>query len=229
MKLSPRLKCVASFVKKDARVVDVGTDHGYIPVYLVENNISKKIIATDINKGPLNKAKRLIQLRQYEDYIETRLGNGLEVLNPKEVDTAIIAGMGGLLITEIIAGAENVVKNIDTFILQPMVASDLVRKFLYSNNFKIIDEKLAKEEEKIYEIIVAQHGKDKLEKEIHLEIGKCLINNRDKLLNDFIRKKICEIDKILYKMEGKNSKKAELKRQDLLIRKYRLKEVLKSL
>lgn len=229
MDLSPRLQCIASFVKKDARVVDVGTDHGYIPVYLVENNISKKIIAADINEGPLNKAKRLIRLKGYEDYIITRLGNGLEILNPKEVDTAIIAGMGGLLITEIINSAKDMIKNIDTFILQPMVASDLVRKFLYENNFEIVNEKLVKEDEKIYEIIVAQHGKDNIEKEIYLEIGKCLINNKDELLYDFIKMKICEVEKILDKMEGKFSKKVEIRRKYLLKRKDGLKEVLMSL
>ena len=98
MELSIRLKTVAEAVTKGNRVADVGTDHGYVPIYLVKNNLSPAGIAMDVNKGPLEKAQEHIREEKLGGKIATRLGNGLAPLEPGETDTVIIAGMGGDLI-----------------------------------------------------------------------------------------------------------------------------------
>lgn len=216
MKLTPRLLEIANQVNKDSIVADIGTDHGYIPVYLIEKGISKKVIACDINEGPLDSAISYVAKKKLENNIPTRLGNGLEPVKPNEVDTVIIAGMGGILIADILEEGQEIADTIKTFILQPMVASDELRKYLYDNGFKIINEKLAREDNRFYEIIVATHGEEKIEDEIYYEVGQKLIENKDPLLKDYLLKKIDKTKKILNSIEKhgnteKNKKYKKLK------------------
>ncbi|SDZ20276.1 tRNA (adenine22-N1)-methyltransferase [Proteiniborus ethanoligenes] len=229
MKLSPRLQAIADYVQKGATVADIGTDHGYIPVYLVDNNVSNKIIATDINIGPLENAKSYIEKKSYEEIIETRLGNGLEPLSPNEVDTVIIAGMGGLLITEILESSQVVTQKINRFILQPMVGSEELRRYLYRSKYKIIDEKLAKEGHKIYEIIVAAHGEDNIDNEIYYEIGKKLVENKDKHLKELLEVKIRKTEKILIALKDKETVNGKLKYKQIERKYNEYKEVLDTI
>lgn len=218
MNLSPRLLEIAKMVDKDSIVADIGTDHGYIPVYLIENQISKKVIACDINEAPLQSAINYINTKKLNEKIDTRLGDGLSPINIGEVDTAIIAGMGGILITNILDDNKDIVKTIEKFILQPMIASSDLRKYLYKNNYKIIDEKLVREDNRFYEIIVAVHGKDEIKNNIYYEIGKKLIEKKDPLLKLHIEKKIKKTKTILENIEKnsdkeKNQKYIELKKR----------------
>lgn len=208
MKLTNRLLTIAAMVPKGATVADIGTDHAYIPVFLVKNGISKKVIASDINKGPLEKARKHIVDNKLEGFIETRLGAGLKVLQKGEVDTIIIAGMGGVLIKNILEESKDVLDTVKTLILQPMKGQEVVRKWLNKNNFKIVKEILARETNKFYEIIVAQHGYEVIEDEIYFEIGKKLIENKDPLLKDYLRLKIGKIEKVLENLKGENTQKA---------------------
>lgn len=209
MKLTPRLQIIANHIPQDSICADIGTDHAYIPIYIVENKISDKVIATDINKGPLAIANKQIKLAGLENHIETRLGNGLDPIAPFEVKTVVIAGMGGLLIKNILDAKKQVTKNIKTFILQPMIAQRGLREYLIENNFKIINEDLAQENHRVYEIIIAEQGRQKLKKDIHLDIGKSLIENKHPLLPTLIHLKKKELLKIIYQCEGKNSVNAE--------------------
>ena len=210
MKLSPRLTTILNFVPHNSIVGDIGTDHGYIPVYLIYNRISKKVIATDISEDSLDKAKDYSKKCGLEKDIETRVGDGLEILKPFEVDTLIIAGMGGLLINEILDKGKKITDSVINFIFQPMGASDELRKYLINNNFKIIDEKLAREGDKYYEIIFAQRGKSYISKDIYYEIGEKLFINKDPLLKEFIIKKIEEDEKIIgYLNLGSSEKSRE--------------------
>ena len=95
MELSKRLQAVADLVTEGASVADIGTDHGYIPIYLIEHHIAEKVIALDINRGPLERARMHIVGHGLKEKIETRLSDGLEKVLPGEVDTMIAAGMGG--------------------------------------------------------------------------------------------------------------------------------------
>ncbi|MCR2044933.1 tRNA (adenine(22)-N(1))-methyltransferase [Anaerosalibacter massiliensis] len=228
MKLSLRLITIKNFVKENSIVADIGTDHGYIPGYLIENNISKKVIATDISKGSLDKAIEYIEKIGYKEYIDTRLGNGLEVLKPYEVDTIIIAGMGGLLIKDIIEKDLEITKTINNFIFQPMGAAEELRKYLYENNFKIIDEKIIKEDGKYYEIIYVSRGKDYIEDEIYYEISKKLLDKKDPVLREFIEFKINKTEEILKELEKTHTEKTAKRKEDLSSRLKKYKEAKNS-
>ncbi|HLR33810.1 MAG TPA: class I SAM-dependent methyltransferase [Tissierellales bacterium] len=226
MNISNRLLTIANFVPKNSIAIDIGTDHGYIPAYLIMNNISKKVIATDISEESLNKGKNYIKGLKLENEIETRIGDGFEVLKSFEADTAIIAGMGGLLIADILESRKNISRTITHFILQPMVASNKLREYLYNNNFEILDERLVKEGEKFYEVIYTKHGKGYIEKDIYFDIGKKLVENKDPLLEEFINYKIKLAENILDKIEDKTTLKSKERMKALTEEIEKYKEVL---
>jgi tRNA (adenine22-N1)-methyltransferase len=138
-----------------ARLIDVGTDHGWLPILLTERDIVQSAIAADINQGPLNAARTNIRNRSLQDRIETRLGPGLTVVQPGEVDTAVIAGMGGPLIVDILQGAPLVLNKLDHLILQPMIAVGRVRQFLDATGFCITHETVLEDMERAYVLLRA--------------------------------------------------------------------------
>ncbi|MDK2798647.1 MAG: tRNA (adenine22-N1)-methyltransferase [Clostridiales bacterium] len=210
-KLTPRLQLIADKVLPGARVADIGTDHAYIPIYLITKGISNYVIASDVKKGPVEKAKDNVKKYNLMHRIDVRLGNGLEKVSLGEVDTVIIAGMGGVLIAEILSAAKSALKTIDRLILQPMVGQEEVRKWLINNHFKIVDEELVMEGSKIYNVIVAEHGEDKIEKEIFNYIGKKLVEKKDPLLKNLLIDRITELNKIIIQLENKDSRNAYLR------------------
>ena len=119
MELSKRLTAVAGLVTEGASVADIGTDHGYIPIHLIEQNLSPKVIAMDINKGPLERARIHIAGYGMSDRIETRLSDGLAAVKPKEVEEMIVAGMGGGLVIHILEEGKQIVSTLKGCILQP--------------------------------------------------------------------------------------------------------------
>lgn len=220
MNLSDRLIKIVEFIKEDTRVLDVGTDHGYVPIYLVENNICKSVIASDISFDSLNKTIKTVKDRGLEKNIESRLGDGLDVIKPFEVDGVIMAGMGGILIQNILEKDKTITASIDYFIFQPMVASKELRKYLRENNFHIIDENLSKEGDKFYEIILARKSKDdlskdSLEKEIYYEISEKLIEDKNILLREFVENKITLAQSVMRALKDKESKKSKERYDEL--------------
>jgi tRNA (adenine22-N1)-methyltransferase len=199
-KISKRLETIANYVKNDAAVCDIGTDHAYIPIYLAQNNKAKKIIASDINKGPLLRAQKNIESYLVSDKIETRISDGFSAFNKGEIDTAIIAGMGGELIAKILE-TDIGVKN---FILQPQTAHFFLRNFLMNNNYIIKEEKIAKENKKMYTAIYAVRGKAPEQSRIQLEIGPFLIEKRPPLFKEYVLYRLYEIKSILNKIEKEN-------------------------
>lgn len=156
MELSVRLKTVAQAVTKGNRVADVGTDHGYVPIYLVKNNLSPGGIAMDVNKGPLEKAQEHIREEKLGGRIATRLGNGLTPLEPEETDTVVIAGMGGDLICKILKAKPEFLTGGKEFVLQPQSEWFKVRRLLKEYHYRIEKEWFLKEEDKYYVIIKAK-------------------------------------------------------------------------
>lgn len=229
LKLSDRLLAIANLVDKSNTIADIGTDHGYIPVYLLNKNIIQYAIAADINKGPLDNAKKEVRLNKLEDKIDLRLGSGLTVLEEGEVDEAIIAGMGGVLISEILETSKKVAKSFKKIILQPMQASDELRRYLCENGYEIIDEILVREDFRLYEIIVVKYtGKiEELEDEIFYEVGKKLIDKKDPLVCEFIDKKIKSYENVLIKLEDKTGETIENRKKQCLNKIHELKEVKK--
>lgn len=211
--MTPRLMAVANMVNNSESVADIGTDHGYVPVHLVLNNMTKCALAMDINEGPLARADENIKRFQLSEKIKTRLSDGLTGLEDNEVDTVIIAGMGGILINNIIDKDKERLSSVKKYILQPMTAIEETRKYLEKNGFEIIDEVLAKEGEKIYTVISAVPGRMKIEKEINYYIGEQLIKNRDKILPEYIKGKIYEYEKAVLSMKNAQSSEIEEKRE----------------
>lgn len=229
MEISNRLKTIANFVPKNSIVADIGTDHGYIPIYLIRKMISKKVIATDISKASLNKTIQSIKGTKIEKKISTRLGNGLEVIKPFEVDTVIMAGMGGILIRDILEKDKDTAHSICNFILQPMVASKELREYLMDNNYEIVDEELVKEDGRFYEILYAKKGLAYIDDDIYLEIGKKLIEKQDPLLKEFLEYKILMIKEVLEKIKGAESLKTEERRSELNKSLTKYREVLRNI
>ena len=216
MKLTDRLLKIASLVTKGKKVADIGTDHGYIPVYLLNKGHVDFAILADVNKGPLENARSEVRHNNLNDKVDLRLGSGIEVLNENEVDEVIIAGMGGILISELLEAKKNVAHSLDKLILQPMQAQDELRKYLLNNGYEILDEVLVKEDFRIYEIIIAKYtGKNtEVKNEIYYEIGNKLIENKDELLSELVNKKIKSYQSIIAKLEGKSGEVIETKREE---------------
>jgi len=172
-KLTERLYKIAEFVRENSRLADIGTDHAYLPVYLVNTGKINYAIASDIGEGPLERAKAVVEEYSAGEKVDIRLGSGLETVKKGEVDTAVIAGMGGMLIAEILETSKYLAQDIE-LILQPMTADDELREYLIKNNFRITKEVLAKEGEKIYNIIVARFGESEEYNDAEIYIGKLL-------------------------------------------------------
>ncbi len=204
--ITPRLKTVINNVKHK-KIADIGTDHAYIPIFLAEKNLADRVIATDINEGPLSIAQANIEKKGLGNKIETRLGGGLSVIRAGEADDIIIAGMGGILISEIID------RDIDTakqsrLILQPMNAQYELRKYLLSHGFKITGEDLAVEGFKVYNIITAERGEmEPFETDFEYQIPKYLAEH--KYFKDLCRKKRREFTKVIKGLEHSGGDHAE--------------------
>ncbi len=150
--LSPRLEKIAQLLPKGSKVADIGTDHAHLPIYLLKKNIAASVIACDLNEGPIRFAKENIKNAGLEALIEVRQGSGLEAISDDEVDTAVIAGMGGELIAEIL---KNIPRGIKNLFLQPMTMKSECRKGIHKSGFSVKKEYFVKEKEKIYIIIHA--------------------------------------------------------------------------
>lgn len=150
MELGKRLSAVAGLVLPAGTLADVGCDHGYLSVYLAEQKICDKVIAMDVNKGPLQKAEENIKKFGFEDYIETRLSDGLEKLSAGEAEGFICAGMGGLLALQILWKGRELVKDMKQIILQPQSELWLVRRTLKQWGFVIEKEDIVLEDDKYY-------------------------------------------------------------------------------
>ena len=165
MEISQRLRIVGDFVTQKT-VADIGTDHAYVPIYLHKKGNIEKVIACDINEKPLQKAQQNIKLHHAENKIITRLGNGLQPLQPYEVDSIVISGMGGMLMIELMEQSLNIIKTIKELILCPHLDVTAVRKYLHNIGYVITDEKMIQECGNFYTILREIPGKQKYDKEI---------------------------------------------------------------
>ena len=167
MLLSDRMRAVVGLVEPCKSIADIGCDHGYVAMELVRSNICRHVIATDINKGPLERARHNIRDYDMQDYIETRLSDGTQALCAGEVEGIICAGMGGRLVISILEQDRELVGNLKQVILQPQSELDEVRSYLRENGFIIDKEDMVFEDGKYYPIMRALPGAfGKLEKQV---------------------------------------------------------------
>ncbi|WP_392486881.1 tRNA (adenine(22)-N(1))-methyltransferase [Haloimpatiens sp. FM7315] len=198
MDISLRLKTIASMVSKCDTIADIGTDHGYIPIYLVKKGICSKAIASDINKGPVQKAEFNVAMEGLKDKIQCKLGPGFSTIKPGKIDVAIIAGMGGNLIRDIILDHEEVFRKLQYAILQPVQNPEVLRKFIYEKGYEICDEELCIEEGIFYQILKVKFSdKPKNIDSIYYEVGEKLIEKNHKLLKGFLDNLILKYERIL--------------------------------
>jgi tRNA (adenine22-N1)-methyltransferase len=227
MNLSERLKVIANSIPECSCLADIGTDHGYIPIYTVLNNISKNAIAGDIKKGPVEVAKKNIINYKLENKIETRIGAGLSILKKNEADVILIAGMGGNLIADIIEEHHDIASATDCLILQPVQYPEALRKYLSKANFVIFDEELANEGNKYYHIIKAKKGNgNEYEKEVYYYTGLSLIKKKHPLLIKYLNHKINRINIIINELLNSDNNE---RRDELIKLKDEFEEVEKWL
>lgn len=198
MELSKRLNWIINAIDKCDVIMDVGTDHGYISIELIKRNIASRVIASDINKDPLNKAKLNVSLEGLSGQIDLRLGGGLEPLKNNEAQGVLIAGMGGNLIRDILEKDIDKVKNMDYLVLQPAQNPEVLREYLYTGNYEVIDEDVCEDEGKYYELFKVKYKENnstKLE-EIFYEISPVLLNKKSKVFKDYLQEKVNKYKKV---------------------------------
>ncbi|WZL77662.1 class I SAM-dependent methyltransferase [Eubacteriales bacterium mix99] len=227
MALDGRLKAIADAVPKSHKVADIGTDHGYVPLALLQDHRIEYAVAADISTGSLNKAERLIRLHHMEYCMETRLGDGLSVLAPWEADTIIITGMGGLLISDILEKGEAVARTASVLVLQPMTAQEELRRWLISNEYGIADEELVQEGRRIYEILIAAPGRagTRPEADIYYDIGWKLVEKNHPLLGELIRDRIQTMEEIIQHLKNGKTEAARIRQKELEGKVRQYKEV----
>lgn len=199
MDLSKRLNWIVNKLDKCEVIMDIGTDHGYIPIYLIKNNIAKKVIASDINKEPLKKAKINASLDGVSEFVDLRLGGGLQPLNNNEAQGVIIAGMGGNLIRDILEHDFEKVKELDYLVLQPAQNPEVLREYLYTHDYEIIEEDVCIDEEKYYELFKVRYKKGDFTKldPIFYEISPYLLKKKSTYFKSYLEHKLEQYNKII--------------------------------
>ena len=199
LKLSKRLQTVADMVTKGNIVADIGTDHGYLPIYLVQNSISGQVIAMDVNEGPLNKANKNIKQLGLEGLIDTRLSDGLCSLEKNEAQTITICGMGGKLIARILERGIDRISPDNELILSPQSEIMQFREYLLKNRFQILKEEMLLEEDKFYVIMKCKlQSSEELQTateepetgnfDIYLKYGRYLLEHKNETLKQYLIK-----------------------------------------
>ena len=223
IKLSPRLKKIADQINVGETMADIGTDHGFLPVYLWENKISPSVIMADISRGSLAKAEENCKMLYPDTKFDLRLGSGIEVLAPGEVDAVVMAGMGGILMTEILEQDLAKAQSFKKLILQPRKDVGKLRFWLYDHSFSIIGENLVRERKYICEVLTAipkevaitrqMNGDD-----IEYEFPHTLLDYRDELLTEYLSiKKRLEVEILENMRKGKYTTPREIRHQEYRI------------
>ncbi len=224
MELSKRLQAVADLVTAGYMTADIGTDHAYIPIYLIENGRIPGAVAADVNRGPLERARFNVTENGMNDRIDLRISDGFSAIHPGEVRSAVIAGMGGALMVRILTEGAETVKMLDECILQPQSEIEKVRTFLLQEGFLFLDEVMVEEDGKYYTAMktVPGNGTDGKEtagwNEPELRYGRLLLEKRDPVLRSFLERELRLKRDILDSLEKKESdriaqRKAQLKQE----------------
>ena len=191
-------------------LADVGTDHGYVPIYLYERNIILRAIAMDVNKGPLERAALHIAESGMKEAIETRLSDGLTALKPGAADSVVIAGMGGPLIIRILSAHPEVTESLKELILQPQSEISEVRIWLYEQGYEIVEEHMVFEDGKYYPMFKAVKNPE-AEKLTDLEYkyGKISVLGEPEVLRAYLVREIANKQNILQKLNEETTEKSK--------------------
>ncbi len=226
IELKERLKAIASFVPAGSVIIDVGTDHAYLPIYLVQAGICPKALGVDVHQGPFRSALEQVQVQGLADRVKVILGDGLKPVKPGSGDVVTIAGMGGTTMRDILQSSPEVLSTVRRLILQPQVAGNCLRLWLLQNGWALLDERLVEEENRIYTIIVAQPGVQNIPTELELDLGPLILAKKDPLLPQLIGSQLVSLEKVLVQLENVHTEETREKKRELARRMDQLREVL---
>ncbi len=241
MELSKRLNAVASLVTDGYRLADIGTDHAYIPIRLIQDGRIPGAVAMDVNRGPLLRAEENIRLYGLEGKIKTRISDGFASLERNEADSAVIAGMGGPLTIRILRDGLQTVTALKECILQPQSEIEKVRAFLLEEGFFFLQEDMVEEDGKYYPMMklrppgtggaaeekhcikvsessgIRKSGKHNTDgwSEVELRYGKLLLKDKNPVLREYLEREIRIYIRILDKLKDNTSEKAAVRRIEL--------------
>ena len=219
------MKAVAAMVTSGGMLADVGTDHGYIPIALIQRQKIKSAIAMDINKGPLARAQDNIASARLGDYIQTRLSDGVAALGEGEADSILIAGMGGELVIHILSEGEKVCKAASELILQPQSDIRKVREYLRLHHYKIVDEDMICEDGKYYPMmrvinVELDNAWMKMDEQTRVACdiyGPLLLRNGNPVLRRFLVRQHRQLTQILQTLQAQTmSEKIETRIAEVL-------------
>ncbi len=216
--LSQRLQAVADLVGETGVVADVGTDHGYIPVFLVSSGKAERAIAMDVNVGPLTRAQEHIRQSGLGEQIESRLSDGLTALQPEEAQVIVIAGMGGALMARILADGRRVARTAKRLILQPQSELYFFRRFLIEEGYRIVEEDMVFEDGKYYSMMAVEAVSSDVQTgtremtEAELTYGPVLLARNHPVLQQYLLRQRGQKQKILDNLR-KNARQDASKRE----------------
>ena len=199
MKLSDRLQTIASLVPAGSLPADIGTDHAFLPIYLVSEGICPRALAMDVKEGPLSRAREHIAQAELTEVIETRLSDGIAALEPGEADTLILAGMGGDLSMRILEEGRDKLRSIPNLVFSPQSHVPQVRRYLHHLGYEITDEKLAEEDGKFYFAIQAKRGENRpvgYERAVEYLFGAPLLARKDPALRRYLEAETRRVGRI---------------------------------
>lgn len=217
IRLSKRMQALAAMVSMGNVLCDVGCDHGYLPIYLIQKAVIPRAIAMDVAEGPLLAAKTHIHEYGLSQTIETRLSDGLEKLAPQEADTILIAGMGGGLVMHILSQNPEVAKSAKELILQPQSELYEVRNFLWQQGYELLQEDMVKEDGKYYPMMkvksIGQKAAGNPPTDEELYFGKMLLKEKHPVLGEFLLREERVQHQVLQQLEAAQQTEAISLRQ----------------
>lgn len=219
MKLSNRLETIANMVPEHTKtgcVADVGTDHGFVPVWLIREKRAARALAMDVRKGPLQRAEDHIKQYGLETQIETRLSDGLEKLLTGEADTVVIAGMGGELMLRILRDGVHVRDSVKSWVLSPQSELSVFRHGLEELGLAIVKETMLEEEGKYYTVMLAEPGEMHYEHEFEYRYGGRLIAEKSPVLLEFLKREKRLYEKIITQLEKQESEGAKARLMEMM-------------
>lgn len=217
LKLKPRLQMAADMVRQGSLLADIGTDHAYLPTALILEGKINSAVAADLRKGPLENAEATVRSYGIAEKVKLRLSDGLNCVMPDEADDIVIAGMGGILISEILTAAPWVKDKNKRLILQPQSHSEDVRKYLFKNGFEILNETACFEDDKVYICMCAEYTGEITEHSDSEILLGCFKDRNDEASIAFCEKKLKRIRVRLQALKNTDSENSEIEKLERIL------------
>lgn len=233
--LSERLRTVALEIPIGSKIADIGSDHAYLPCYAALEGLISYAVAGEVNEGPFQSAKNQVEKLNLGDRIKVKKGNGLEVIEKDEVNVITIAGMGGPLISEILEAGKEKLNGKERLILQPNIGAISIRLWLFENGWELIKEHILEEDQKIYEVLVAEKGNplkpysNESERETDLLLGPFLKEEKNEVFRKKWMYELSKWKKIIEQIDQATQNEDALeKRKNLMNKIHMVEEVLSN-